>query len=207
MSLSLNSGRILACAIFLLLSSGQALRGQDSRNVSDPNFPPSCTTLTAQLSVVSGALSSETPLHTARIQAALNPCTQGSAVELVASGALNAFLTQPLTIPTGVTLLVDGGVTLYGSRNPADYQNGVVSSTQEACGTIGTRGNGCGPLLKTKRTTRSGIMGCGVVHGRGPDNLIVNGVTQNYSFYSNTLKAYSTNPIGSQNNPEMITAE
>ncbi len=207
MSPSLNSGRILACAIFLLLSFGQSTRAQDSRNVSEPKFPPSCTTLTAQLSVVSGGPSSETAFDTTRIQAALNGCPAGNAVELVASGSNNAFLTQPFTLPSGVTLIIDGGVTLYGSRNPADYQNGTVSGTQEACGTIGTHGNGCGALIKSKGTNGSGIMGYGVIDGRGPDNLIVNGVTQNYSFYSNTLKAYSTNPIGSQNNPEMITAE
>jgi Glycosyl hydrolases family 28/Bacterial Ig-like domain (group 3) len=207
MSLSLNSSRILACAIFLFLASGRSLHAQDSRNVSEPKFPPACTTLAAQLSIVSGGPSSETAFDTSRIQAALNGCTPGSAVELVASGTLNAFLTQPFTLPTGVTLLIDGGVTLYGSRNPADYQNGSVSSTQEACGTIGTRGNGCGALIKTKGTTGSGIMGYGVIDGRGPNNLIVNGVTQNYSFYSNTLQAYTTSPIGSQNNPEMITAE
>src|SRR5580704_13611593 len=162
MSPSLNSGRILACAIFLLLSFGQSTRAQDSRNVSEPKFPPSCTTLTAQLSVVSGGPSSETAFDTTRIQAALNGCPAGNAVELVASGSNNAFLTQPFTLPSGVTLIIDGGVTLYGSRNPADYQNGTVSGTQEACGTIGTHGNGCGALIKSKGTNGSGIMGYGV---------------------------------------------
>src|SRR3984957_12646543 len=207
MSLSLNTGRILVCAIFLVMFSGQVLRAQDSRNVTEPKFPPVCTTLSARLAIVSGGPSSETAFDTSRIQSALNTCAPCGRVELVASGTFNAFLTQPFSLPTGVTLLVDGGVTLYGSRNPADYQNGTVSSTQEACGTIGTRGNGCRALIKTKGTTGSGIMGYGVIDGRGPDDLIVNGNTQNYSFYSNTLKAYSTSPIGSQNNPEMITAE
>lgn len=207
MPLSLRSTRVLTLAVLVLLASAPLLRAQDTRTVSEPKFPPSCTALTAQLSVISGEPSSETAFDTSRIQAALNACAPGSAVELIASGTNNAFLTQPFTIPTGVTLVVDAGVTLFASRNPADYQNGSVSNTQEACGTIGTLGNGCGPLIKSKGTTGSGIMGYGVIDGRGPDNLIVNGVSQTHSWYSNTLQAYTINPIGSQNNPEMITAE
>ena len=45
-------------------------------------------------------------------------------------GANDAFLTGPLTIPSGVTLLVDAGVTLYASRNPRDYD---VNATTHTC--------------------------------------------------------------------------
>jgi hypothetical protein len=34
-----------------------------------------------------------------------------------------------------------------------------------------------------------------------------NGVVRSYSWYSNTLRAYASNPVGSQNNPETISAD
>jgi polygalacturonase len=82
----------------------------------------------------------------------------GEAVELQTSGTNNAFLIQPITIPAGVTLLVDGGVTVFASRNPADYQ----VSGAETCGTVGTAGNGCSPLFniaKNATSSGAGIMG------------------------------------------------
>jgi uncharacterized protein (TIGR03437 family) len=195
--------RILAA----LLAPCCLLLGQDTRTVTEPTFPPACTVLAAQLSIGGGEPSSETAFDTARMQSALNACPAGKAVELAASGGNNAFLIQPISIPNGVTLLIDGGVTVFASRNPADYQNGIVSPTQEACGTVGAIGNGCGPLIRSKSTTGSGIMGYGIVDGRGPDNLIVNGVTQSYSWYSNALQAYTTNPVGFQNNPDILSCE
>jgi uncharacterized protein (TIGR03437 family) len=197
----------LLAVAFLLGVCGGLLRGQDTRTVAEPSFPPTCITLAAQLTITAGEPSSETAFDTTRIESALNACASGEAVELAASGNKNAFLIAPMSLPTGVTLLVDGGVTVFASRNPADYQNGTVSATQEACGTVGTIGNGCGPLIKSKNTTGSGIMGYGVVDGRGEDNLIVNGVTQSYSWYSNALQAYTTNPISIQNNPDILSCE
>jgi polygalacturonase len=190
-----------------LLLPPSLLLSQDTRTVTEPTFPPTCATLGAQLTIAAEDPSSETAFDTARIQAALKACPSGKAVELVASGSDNAFLIQQISIPTGVTLLIDAGVTVFGSRNPADYQIGTVSNTQEACGTVGTLGNGCGPLIKSKNTTGSGIMGYGIIDGRGQDNLIVNGVTQSFSWYSNTLQAYATNVGGMQNNPILISPE
>src|SRR5690348_12434650 len=69
---------------------------------------------------------------TARVQAALNAC-QGGVVRLAAAGPNNAFLTGPLTLPSGVTLWVDWGVTLYGSRFPADYTDAGLVAGDE-CG-------------------------------------------------------------------------
>ena len=70
--------------------------------------------LTAQQAIVSGEPTSETTLDTTRIQTALTACPSGQAVELTAGGTNNvnnAFLTAPLNIPAGVTLIVDGGLT------------------------------------------------------------------------------------------------
>jgi polygalacturonase len=183
-----------------LFASAHLLRAQDTRNVSEPTFPATCTTLAAQLSISNGEPSSETQFDTSRIQNALNNCNSGQAVELAASDNNNAFLIQPISIPSGVTLLVDAGVTVFASRNPADYQQGSGAT----CGVVSNNGGGCAPLITSKKTTGSGIMGYGIIDGRGWDDLIVNGATQSYSWYSNTQKAYIPRPVLNQNNFDMV---
>ena len=192
--------RIVSLVFALLFASALLLHGQDTRNVSEPKFPPSCTSLPAQLSISGGEPSSETNFDTSRIQAALDNCASGSGVELTASGTNNGFLIQPITIPSGITLLVDAGVTVFASRNPADYQQGGSAT----CGKVSNNGGGCRPLIKSTGTTGSGIMGYGVIDGRGWDKLIVNGSTQSYSWYSNTLTAYVPRPVLNQNNFDMV---
>jgi hypothetical protein len=184
----------------LLLTSRAPLKAQDTRNVSEPTFPASCTVLQAQLTVSNGEPSSETEFDTSRIQNALDNCASGQAVELAASDIDYGFLIQPINIPSGVTLLVDAGVTVFASRNPGDYQQGNGAT----CGVVSNNGGGCAPLITSARTTGSGIMGYGVIDGRGWDNLIVNGAVQNYSWYSNTQMAYIPRPILNQNNFNMV---
>src|ERR1700722_189519 len=157
-------------------------QGQDTRSVVEPTFPPTCSTLQAQQAITNGEPTSETTFDTTRLQSALNSCAVGQAVELQPSGANNAFLIQPITIPTGVTLLVDGGVTVFASRNPADYQ----ISGAETCGTVGTAGNGCNPLFNIANDAASsgaGIMGYGVIDGRGEDKLLINGTASANSWW------------------------
>ena len=195
-----RSTRAVALALPLLFASTQLLRAQDTRKVSEPTFPASCTVLQAKLSVSNGEPSSETEFDTSRIQNALDNCASGQAVELAASDNNYGFLIQPINIPSGVTLLVDAGVTLFASRNPADYQQGSGAK----CGVVSDNGGGCSPLITSKRTTGSGIMGYGVIDGRGWEKLIVNGTVQSYSWYSNTQKAYIPRPVLKQNNPDMV---
>jgi polygalacturonase len=192
--------RSLTLVFAFLSASGLLLHAQDTRNVSEPTFPHSCTTLPAQLSINGAEPSSESKFDTSRIQDALNNCASGSAVELAVSGTNNGFLIQPITIPSGVTLLVDAGVTVFASRDPSDYQQGSGAT----CGQVSNNGGGCRPLIKSSGTTGSGIMGFGIIDGRGWDNLIVNGTTQSYSWYSNTLKAYVPRPVLNQNNFDMV---
>jgi polygalacturonase len=177
-------------------------QGQDTRTVTEPVFPPACSTLQAEQTIVNGEPGSETTFDTTRLQAALNSCTAGQAVELQTSGTNNAFLIQPITIPTGVTLLVDGGVTVFASRNPADYQ----VSGAETCGTVGTAGNGCSPLFniaKNATSSGAGIMGYGVIDGRGEDKLLVNGTPSANSWWDIATQADSG---GAQNNFVMLAA-
>jgi len=75
-----------------------ASRAQDPRNVQEPVIPPICTTLTAELAsgTVPGSISSETQLDSPSIQAAMNACPAGQAVEL-AMGGTNAVRVRAAT--------------------------------------------------------------------------------------------------------------
>ena len=78
-----------------------ALEGfaQDSRTVTEPVIPFSCTVLQAQQAIVNGEPASETTLDTARVQSALAGCAKvgpGGGVGDQRS-ANNAFLIGPIT--------------------------------------------------------------------------------------------------------------
>ncbi|HLJ47198.1 MAG TPA: glycosyl hydrolase family 28 protein [Bryobacteraceae bacterium] len=158
------------------------LAAQDARTVTEPSFPPVCTSLDAQLSAGPTGLpsSSETQYDTSRIQNALDSCAStGQAVELRSSGSNNAFLTAPIRIPPAVTLLVDAGVTVYASRNPRDYD----ANSSQSCGTIAASGSGCVALINVNRSNGAAIMGYGVIDGRGYLPLLVNGAPSNASWW------------------------
>jgi polygalacturonase len=124
----------------------------DSKLPPEPTIPAACATLQAGQSVSATGVPSESTLDTSRIQAALTGCSAGHSVQLTVSGANNAFVTGPLTVPTGVTLWVDSGVTLYGTRNPSVY--------------------GSAKGLVTVSGSNSGIVGAGVIDGQGGEPLI-----------------------------------
>jgi len=195
-------GRIAAWWLTALLAVAGAAQAQDTRTVTEPVFPPVCSTLQAQLSITAGEPSSETAFDTSRIQSALNACTSGHALELKTNGSNAAFLIQPLNIPNGVTLLIDGGVTVFASRNPADYQ----ITGKETCGTIGTKGGGCNPLIKVNNgnaSTGSGLMGYGVIHGRGNETLLVSGTSTGQNWWDVTT---SSSTSRTQNKPVILNA-
>ncbi len=103
-----------------------------------PGHPATCATLATSNEQFSSSAET-TPPDTSRIQSALNGCAgSGHAVVLAPGGSDNAFLSGPLTVPGGVTLVIDAGATLYAARNPASYQ----VSGQAACGTVASSDNG-----------------------------------------------------------------
>ena len=110
---------------------------------------------------------------TARIQAALNSCHPGGVVKLVAAGPYDAFLTGPLTLPSGVTLWVGSRVTLYGSRFPADYTtSGLVAGDECGNASATTSGKSCKALITVAAgATGSGVVGRGTIDGRGGSAL------------------------------------
>ncbi|HZQ41699.1 MAG TPA: Ig-like domain repeat protein [Acidobacteriaceae bacterium] len=173
---------------------------QDQRNVLEPVIPQACTTLDAELAsgATPGTISNETQLDSPRIQAALNACPAGQAVELAMGGTNDAFLIGPITIPSGVTLVVDAGVTVYASRNPRDYD----SSSAHTCGTVDNNGNGCNPVINVSKTVGAGIMGYGTIDGRGYMKMLLNGQPGPESWWDIANDANVNG--GSQNNPRLI---
>ena len=114
-----------------------------------------------------------------RPHAALDACQNtGLAVEppLDASGN-NAFLTGPINLRAGETLLIDPGVTLYFSRNAQDYDTTPGTHT---CGTVSSNSNtgSCKNLITVKNANGAGIMGYGnAMNARGGDVVLNSFVT------------------------------
>lgn len=215
---------VLMAGVGLCCGAGQA---QDTRTVTEPKIPPVCTTLEAKLSSSDGTFSDadESKLDTERIQKAIDGCGAGKAVELqmeidpntasqkgARGGKVwNAFLTGPLELHEGVTLLIDKGVTLYGSRDPKVYEFPDPNRKPDdpiTCGTSRPRPTsfpaptsqtppssgatsqtprprgGCRSLI-TVNVKNAAIMGEGAIDGRGYAKLI----GHDYSWWQMARKA------------------
>lgn len=170
---------------------------QDTRTVTEPRLPPVCATLSALLAAPGGALAAadEGRLDTERIQRAIDACDPGKAVELAAAGGRNAFLSGPIELKAGITLLVGKGVTLFGSRDPRVYELSPGS-----CGIVNESGRGCRPLIHLKDAPHAAVMGDGVIDGRGGAKLLGRGV----SWWDLAEQARHS---GHQNCPRIIVAE
>jgi len=209
--------RLASVACVALLVVGVA-RAQDTRVVTEPKIPPVCTTLKARLATVwvRGNPREEGELDTERIQKAIDECGPGKAVELAMGvikwkmpaacsancpNPVDSFLTGPLELREGVTLLVDKGITLYGSSDPKVYEipNPDAKPGDEGkCGTstprptsfptfatgAGRPQGGCRPLI-TVNVKNAAIMGDGVIDGRGYAKLI----GHDYSWWEQARKA------------------
>jgi polygalacturonase len=153
----------------LPISLCSVLAAQDARTVTEPVLPPVCTTLDAQLKTSGRTLAEadEAKLDTARIQKALDKCGKGKGVLLRAHGAANAFVSGPLELRSGVTLIVDKGATLFASRNASLFE-----TSRGSCGVLSDTGHGCNPLISVRHVTGAGIMGDGVIDGRGGEKIL-----------------------------------
>lgn len=154
----------------------------DRRVVIEPQLPvTTCATVSARLAMPDGSASASDesdPPDTSRLQQALDSCAQTGnaivAVKLVATGSSTAFLSGPLTIPQGVSLVLDSNVVLYASLNPADYQ---IDGSAD-CGTVAETGNGCRPFLSASEAN-SGVQSVadaqgalGRIDGRGGQHML-----------------------------------
>ena len=212
-----------------ILPAHVAACGQDTRHVAEPHFPASCTVLAARLTSHGPTLADgdEGKPDTTRIQQAMDRCQPGHAVELMVSAGHDSFLTGPLQLRSGVTLLVDKGVILFGSRNPRDYD--VVPGL---CGTItekkypysqGISGHACKPLIGGTNVAGAAVMGDGVIDGRGGQKMLgqdiswwqlaeksIQGWPSEYASWARGVGKVpivlppAATPPGLQNNPRMI---
>jgi len=174
--------RPLITTLLLILFAAFA-NAQDTRTVKEPTIPAACTTLTAHLSTSGSdiaqsdepAQDKEPTLDTTRIQQALDTCAKGKAVVLRAAGANDAFLTGPLQLRESVTLVIEKGATLFGSRNPAAYETapgscGIITPPAHPMDSVPL--TGCKPLISADHVSGAGIMGDGVIDGRGGEKML-----------------------------------
>jgi len=186
--------------IFGIASSVTApsLFAQDSRTVIEPLFPQLCATLDAQLQTSGHSLAAvdEQKLDTARIQRAIDKCGKGRAVLLHVDEANNAFLSGPLELKTDVTLIVGLGVTLFASHDPA-----LFAVSPGSCGIVshGPGPRGCKPLINVDHASDSGVMGDGVIDGRGGEKML----GSQYSWWDLAEQARAG---GGQQVPRLIVA-
>jgi polygalacturonase len=180
-----------AVSLAVVIATGASwVRAQDTRTVKEPVIPPPCITLKSALTTAaatSGDMearaskdgSGQASLDTARIQQALDHCDKGNAVELAPDNNNSAFLTGPISLRPGVTLLIDTGVTIYGTRNPEYY-----AITPGSCGVVNDHSSsGCRPLITVKNATGSAIMGDGAIDGQGGARLVVDGKVSSKSWW------------------------
>ena len=182
------------------------LRAQDLRSVTEPVIPPTCITLKAAFttaSATSGVIearpNSNAFLDTARIQQALDHCAKSHAVELAADSANSAFLSGPIQLRPGVTLLIDKSVTLYASRNPRDYE-----FSEGSCGLVSDALSGCHPLIAARGATGSAIMGDGAIDGQGGAKIILDGHPSAKSWWD---LAEDARTAGRQQVPRLIDTD
>ncbi len=175
-----------------------AALAQDSRSVTEPAVPPPCAILKAKLNRAGASISvdDEDKPDTVRIQSAIDACSAGQAVVLQrAAYRTDAFLSGPLRLRKAVVLLVDRDAYLYASRNPRDYDR-----TPGACGTITHDGKrGCAAFITADNAPGSGIMGDGVIDGRGGETMS----GQSLTWWNLADRARAG---GSQQNPRLIQA-
>jgi polygalacturonase len=155
---------MLAASIAIALSTGA--QAQDTRTVREPVVPPSCAVLHPN-PAQSG------PDDTNRIQAAIDSCASGHALHLAPQGTAASFVSGPLTLANGVTLVVDRGATLYASTNPALYDRGAGT-----CGANDQDGKGCKAFITAQGVTGAGIMGEGAIDGQG--GHLIDGKTESW---------------------------
>ena len=166
MTKQLSPARITVMAILLAAAGAGPVRAQDSRNVAEPVPPQPCVVLTA---------TADAPAKddTACIQGAINHCAAGRAVRLSAADGKHDFVSGPLALRNGVSLLIDAATTLYASTNPKLFDRGAGT-----CGTVDKLGKGCRPFITADGTRGSGIFGEGGIDGQG--GHVVDGVNESW---------------------------
>jgi len=123
------------------------------------------------------------------------------AVRLIVSstGAGNGFITGPLTLPSGVTLWIDNGVTLFATRDAVAFSpnaTGPYCANTAVSATKGGSSGNCTALINGNNLVNSAVMGGGSIDSRAYAEIIT--TNKLYPLMkvdltcSNTYVAYAT---------------
>ncbi len=150
--------RLALAVVAALAACAGAVHAQDTRIVKEPSLPPACAVVLADKIRPDPALGDDA----ARIQAAIDHCAPGLSVRLAPTNQYRAFLSGPLKLASGVTLVVEAGATLYASSDPQRYDRG-----SGLCGRVADSGKACGPFIRAADARQVAIMGEGIIDGQG----------------------------------------
>ena len=186
----MNSRFVLVLGM-VSLSLGFLAKAQDTRSVIEPQMKPACSILISNKTQNELELANDQTL----IQEAIDKCPQGQSVHLAPSNQNNSFVSGPLRLKSGVTLVVDRGATLFASSDAQLYDTG-----EKTCGTTNAKGRGCKPFITLENTHGSAIMGKGTIDGQG--HRMVKGL--NETWWEIARRAQREN--SQQNVPRLIEA-
>jgi polygalacturonase len=133
------------------------------------------------------------------------------AVRLVvnSAGVGDSFISGPLTLPSGVTLWIDKGVTLYGTRDATAYimdkaSGKYCANTATSASKAGSSGN-CKPLIGGDNLVNSAVMGDGAIDSRGYAEIVTSDalypIMKVDMTCSNTYAAWLTGKKAADNTP------
>jgi polygalacturonase len=170
----------------LPLALASLLPAQGSRTVLEPFFPPICGYVDAQIQATNGdpGMAGDQAIDTARLQKAIDRCGKGRALVLRVDEARNAFVTGPLILRPDITLIVSRGVYLLAASDPRQFD-----LTPNSCAIVNGVPSGCKPLISVDHANGDGIMGDGVIDGRGVvTRLISVDNSNNFTLYRINLR-------------------
>lgn len=131
------------------------------------------------------------------------------AVRLVVSntGPGNGFISGPLVLPSGVTLWIDKGVTLYASRDVMAYSPNVgtyCANTAVSATKAGSSSN-CLALITGTNLVNSAVMGDGSIDSRGYAEIVTSNalypLMKTDLSCSNTYVAYAAGKVAADGTP------
>jgi polygalacturonase len=106
---------VMLLAVSVSYAANPVIATGDSRNVTQPSYPPTCQTLFAAGTTSSG------PDQTSQLTSALSSCAGRGSVVLQTSGSNNGFWVKGFSMSSNQALVIDSGVTLEGSSYSGQF--------------------------------------------------------------------------------------
>src|SRR5215471_5741886 len=95
-------------------------------------------------------------------------------LKVSSTGPGNSFISGPLNLPSGVTLWIDRGVTLFATRDAVAYvpkMGTYCANTAISSSKAGSSGN-CTALINANYLVNSAVMGDGAIDSRGYAEIV-----------------------------------